>query len=298
MKSAYIAGDPEHSLLQYTDANVAHDHTYYGINGCPNSWGDDGKGGSDVPCTTNQATTFDNEVQNIGTFYHFQAATSGSGGAIVTPNANSPDTFCPLGWQLPYGGTGGDYYNQPKSWNYLISTYGFTIYTDNQHHNNQSAADLFKSYPMSYILAGNYRWDRGRLYYGNVSGPYWYSTAFDAGSMYRYVISNMGYNNADLNSKTYGQPMRCDRRISILKSSPWHPRSLISIMAFHFLKAHFPSVKIMSNYLKNETKYFIFMELRANFDEAESKYKMENRILMSELQDARDKDASDQMCYN
>ena len=64
-------------------------------------------------------------------------------------------------------------------------------------------------------------------------------------------------------------------------------------MAFHFLKAHFPSVKIMSNYLKNETKYFIFMELRANFDEAESKYKMENRILMSELQDARDK-----MCYN
>ena len=65
-------------------------------------------------------------------------------------------------------------------------------------------------------------------------------------------------------------------------SSPWHPRSLISIMAFHFLKAHFPSVKIMSNYLKNETKYFIFMELRVNFDEAESKYKMENRILMSE----------------
>ena len=60
-------------------------------------------------------------------------------------------------------------------------------------------------------------------------------------------------------------------------------------MAFHFLKAHFPSVKIMSNYLKNETKYFIFMELRANFDEAESKYKMENRILMSELQDAREK---------
>ena len=83
-------------------------------------------------------------------------------------------------------------------------------------------------------------------------------------------------------TKLHAGALRCDFDISNLEIFPWHPRSLISIMAFHFLKAHFPSVKIMSNYLKNETKYFIFMELRANFDEAESKYKMENRILMSE----------------
>ena len=39
------------------------------------------------------------------------------------------------------------------------------------------------------------------------------------------------------------------------------------------------------------------MDLRANFDEAESKYKMENRILMSELQDASEftKDAKNKL---
>ena len=257
------------------DEEYAHDHTYYG-NGCPNDWNNP-TGGSTVACSTNLVTTF-GEVQAIGVYYDYLAATTGSGGpdSLKNNNENSPDTFCPLGWQLPYSGTDGDYYDQSKSFRYLKSMYLSPGDTE---------PDIGKKglkYPMSFARTGIYVTSKGGLALMGVASYLTTITNYTRFAGYKSTVYDDAFSAFAYQDKRDSESVRCDFDISNLEIFPWHPRSLISIMAFHFLKAHFPSVKIMSNYLKNETKYFIFMELRANFDEAESKYKMENRILMSE----------------
>ena len=256
-------------LTPYQEDDPNKDLTYYG-NGCSVD------GGSKKPGSTRIIETYDNENQAMGTYYDYQAAASGSGGTNITAdNTNVSDTFCPLGWQMPYAGTGGDYYDKSRSWSYLFSIYNYN--------NNQAGVEGILSYPLSNIQAGNIYWPTITLYDMTIMSRLWSTTNSADWGAYRLSVHLEGKNYLiGTGGKGNGHSVRCDFDISDLESFPWHPRSLISIMAFHFLKAHFPSVKIMSNYLKNETKYFIFMELRANFDEAESKYKMENRILMSE----------------
>ena len=133
-----MAGDPA-DLSVYVASDVNHDLTYYG-NGCF------GIPGSFTPCESRIVTTSDGEDLEIGTYYHFQAATAGSGGAsLATDNTNAPDTFCPLGWQMPYGGTGGDYYDKSRSWRFLFNTYNY----------GNDDVNAVLSYPISEIRSGN-----------------------------------------------------------------------------------------------------------------------------------------------
>ena len=177
MASVYVSGDPTRSLIQFkdsTDGYQERDHTYYGL-GCPNPWAtSDGSDGSDIPCTSTGRIIkeMDGQDQTIGTFFHYQAATAGTGGAMSTQNTNSSDTFCPLGWQLAYSGTGGDYYDKSKSWKYLFEKYGIT--------NDRTGSDKLHSYPFSLIYSGYYHWYTGRLYRTNTTG-YWWSPTINSG---------------------------------------------------------------------------------------------------------------------
>ena len=187
-------------VYSYLDGNELHDHTYYG-NGCPNSWGADGNGGSKTSCLSRLVSTYDGENQYIGVYYQFQAATAGTGGAIATQNANSSDTFCPLGWQLPYNGTGGDYYDKSRSWRYLLDTYVIG--------GNQEAQNKSSSYPISLILVGGYRWTLGRLYQMGTHADYLSATIASSYNNYRLAlypgnISRTGYDN-----KPNGAALRC-----------------------------------------------------------------------------------------
>ena len=161
MASVYTSGDDAKSLIQFVDSNRANNHTYYGL-GCPNGWGTDGKGGSDIPCTTRIVQTKDEENQKNGTYYSNLAAVSGSARYESKDNTIAPDTFCPLGWQLPYGGTGGDYYDQSRSWKELLTIYNLI--------SDQSSSTKFHSYPTSYVESGVFGWFSGRLYYQNSRG--------------------------------------------------------------------------------------------------------------------------------
>ena len=218
------------TVAPYKDGTVTNDHTYYG-RGCKNGWGTSGEGGSQTPCADSDAggryvKTADNETQKNGTYFNYQAATSGTGGAMKTDNTNSSDTFCPLGWQLPYSGTGGDYYNKSRSWRYLFTRYDVSF-------NDGTAADAtkIKSYPFSYVYSGRYYWSTGRLYLQSNNGHYWSSTVASSTNAYNLNTWSSGVRPADAHSKASGDAVRCDCRISNLKSPPWHPRSLISIMA-------------------------------------------------------------------
>ena len=265
-----------------TNTDYIKSYTYYG-NGCPNIWDSNNPpyyGGSQVSCSirTVGPSNGEFEEQDIGTYYSYISAIADPDSLDYELNEVAPDSFCPLGWQMPYGGSGGDYYDKSKSWKYLLDTYNLSISEDGKYNGL-----VFRNYPFNIIMSGHfYGGSWSGLFRTTNAGIYWSNTSKAATNAFRIYVWYDKLTTLDESAKNGMNTVRCDRRISILKSSPWHPRSLISIMAFHFLKAHFPSVKIMSNYLKNETKYFIFKELRANFDEAESKYKMENRILMSE----------------
>ena len=186
------------------------DHTYYG-NGCPNGWGTSGEGGSSTPCSTRVLKDKDNEQQKNGTYYNFQAVTVGTGGAIETQNNNSPDTFCPLGWQLPYSVTGGDYHDKSKSWIYLVSSYNYS-------YNQSSDPDgaKLKKYPFSLVSSGHFYWRTGRLYIQNVDGDsstfLWSPTLHGQVGGFRFDTWGVGIKTHEFTNKGEGLPSRCVTR--------------------------------------------------------------------------------------
>ena len=201
----------EGTNTRQVDENLSHDHTYYG-KGCNSDWGT--TGGSYTACSINTVTTADNETQRIGTYYHFQAATSGSGSDITSDYAVPPDTFCPLGWQLPYSGTGGDYYDKPRSYKYLLNSYDFDFGED-----NAVQITRLRSYPFSYIYSGNYMWGSyGTLAYTGIHGIYWTSTNKDNLRAYRFYMWGKNLLSYDVN-KFYGMTVRCVNNFSIPPST-------------------------------------------------------------------------------
>ena len=190
------------------DDLIAHDHTYYG-NGCP---GDNGQPDSYKSCSTRIVNTFDGEPQLIGAYYNFQASTVGSGAAITTDNTNSPDTFCPLGWQLPYSGTDGDYYDKSKSNDFLFNTYGIA--------DSQSGANQFRSYPFSYILSGRIRFDVSGLRFLDNAGFLWPMTIGGPGLAFRTEIWYSAVRYADSAfGMNFGYNVRCVDCFSIHSST-------------------------------------------------------------------------------
>ena len=185
----------------------AHDHTYFG-NGCPNSTTE---GGSTKACSTKLVQTMDGETQEIGSIYNFQAATSGSGSALEEDNTNSPDTFCPLGWQLPYSGTGGDYYNQSRSFAFLFNTYSLI--------SDYSSTTKLRSYPLSYIYPGYYTWNEGKYYFQGTLGIY--TTATTKYSSHSYVFNswNAYIDYLNVYGKASGGELRCVDCFSIHSST-------------------------------------------------------------------------------
>ena len=200
----FIDGTVEGTSVYYPDIYIEHDHTYYG-NGCPNVWDgskpDEGYGGSDKACETRVQKTNDDEDLEIGTYYNLQAASSGSGAPITTENANIPDSFCPLGWQLPYGGTGGDYYDKSKSWIYLLSAYNFT--------GSMAGSNGFRSYPLSYLYTGLYVATVGRLFNQRIYGYYWTSTITGGNSGRTQRVWNVNLQQSS-ESKSSTTPFRCN----------------------------------------------------------------------------------------
>ena len=165
---------------------------------------------SDIPCSTDTTQTFDGENQKIGTYYVYQAATSGSGyDSEAADNSNSPDTFCPLGWQLPYSGTGGEYYDKSKSWRYLINEYNIPLDTTGQ--------AIIRSYPFSEIYSGLFYWVDGALGFFTSSGSEWSSTFNTLNSGYRFTVYDKSIQISEPVVLATGNPIRCAFDISILE---------------------------------------------------------------------------------
>ena len=180
------------------DGLINHDHTYIG-NGCP---GGDDAPDSFVSCSTNIAPTADSENLVIGSYYNYMAATTGSGGTTLSDNNTiTPDTFCPLGWQLPYGGTGGDYYDKSKSYKYLLDEYG---YMDSTEEGGYGAM----SYPLSNNPGGR-RNSTGGLRFLGSHGYYFTSTVKTSIDVYRFATAfGTVISTSDI-IKNMQYPIRC-----------------------------------------------------------------------------------------
>ena len=192
------------SIVPYQDNNAEHDHTYYG-NGCT---GEAGDSASSKSCTSHIVQTKDGETQSIGTYYGFQASTSGAGATATDDNINISDTFCPLGWQLPYDGTGGDYYDKSKSWKYLIET-AYDIETNVL---NDSAVAKVASYPLSYAQSGMLNLGIARIYLLDDSGFYWSKTNNTSTAGYRLNLTLHNVRLSVSNIKVGLATVRCVTR--------------------------------------------------------------------------------------
>ena len=187
-------------MVQYKDGNHSRDHTYYG-NGCPNDWDSSNPttyGGSTVACTTRTEQTIDGENQKNGTYYSLVASTSGAASTIA--EGNSPDTFCPLGWQMPYNSTGGDYYNKSRSWRYLFERYG---------NGSLPSGTIAMSYPLSINRAGEYYTGVGTLLRQGSVGIYWSESIADLNSGRSLFITTSGVIPAVKEGKYVAIPFRC-----------------------------------------------------------------------------------------
>ena len=211
-------------MTVYTDTNYGNDHSYYG-RGCKNLWGTDGYSGSQTPCDDSDAggryvTTADGETQKNGTYYNFQAITDGTGASVSIANTSAPDTFCPLGWQLPYSGTGGDYYDKSRSWKYLFDIYNIV-------YNSSSLTEAAKivSYPFSYVYPGYFHWSRGRLYQQSLNGPYWSSIVADGTKGHGIYMWDSYIRVPETNTKYSGNPIR-------------YVPELVTRIALHGIRVH------------------------------------------------------------
>ena len=117
-------------------------------------------------------------------------------------NSNSPDTFCPAGWQLPLSGNATTTTN--KSWSKLFSTYGYG--------DNQDGINGIVSYPIAYVYSGTYNLDIGRLYYLGVRGTYWSNTIGGTKAAYRMAISPSERIPDAQNGMNGGYTLRCVNR--------------------------------------------------------------------------------------
>ncbi len=174
-------------------------NVYYGL-GCTNGWdtniGAPSYGGSATSCSIRNVNTVDNETQSIGTYYTYHTSTLGSIGSLAEDNANAPDSFCPLGWQIPYGGTGGVYYDKSKSWKYLVET----IYQL-----SRTSGNVLQRYPFSIIRSGGYV--NGYLHFTNGLGRLNTSTISSSAGYYLAMISG----DYQIGSVSRGEayPLRC-----------------------------------------------------------------------------------------
>ena len=194
-----MEGEPE-DLTVFIDTNNGNDHTYFG-NGCPSDWGD----GSVTPCSTRIVKTADNEDQKNGTYFNFQATTSGTGGSMSTVNANSSDTFCPLGWQLPYSGTGGDYYDQSRSWRKIFEVYNIPFDDES----TIAGGTKFNSFPLSNVYSGGFYFYNGKLYRQNRTGFYWSSTVLSSTNSYYLITWSSTLHPSQNDVKNVSLAIRC-----------------------------------------------------------------------------------------
>ncbi len=185
-----VTGTTLSNLANYQDTDYTHEHTYFGNGNGPS-------GSLTTVGTTYQTTTYDGEAQKIGTYYNFQAATIGTGAALTDDGEQAPDSFCPNGWQLAIGGN----QNTNKAFKALLSSYSIA--------NNNTGSIAGRSYPLSYLLSGNYYWYYGRLSHLGSYGNWWSNTIEGGGRAYYLTIGEDGIYADDNYGMDLGFPLRC-----------------------------------------------------------------------------------------
>ena len=200
-------------LVGYKDDHLNWSTTYYG-NGCSQGWnGTDTKSCSikTVRTWTGRDTDEDKflgEIQKIGTYYNYGSASAGTAGDVYAPdNTNISDSFCPLGWQLSYGGSGGDYYDKSKSWRYLLAAYNIPVGS------GAWGGKLAMAYPLDYVPSGAADFLNGKVVEAHsegVNGSYDGWTATIQSQAFSYKLQMWSNTIETYNTyKNYGLVLRC-----------------------------------------------------------------------------------------
>ncbi len=105
---------------------------------------------------------------------------------------------------MPYGGTGGDYYDKSKSVRYLFTAYNIQ--------STQAGSDKARSYPLALIFSGLLAINQGVLYGKDTNGNYWTSSSNESyNGAYRFTVYENGAKPSDVSNRDVEYTVRCSR---------------------------------------------------------------------------------------
>lgn len=136
-------------------------------------------------------------TSDYGCYYNWYTATAGSGTGSVS-SGNVSYSICPKGWNLPTGGSNGQFqtlYNQYNSASLML--------VDSPTSTKDNTAGKIPGF-----LLGGYYNASGASNVGS-SGYYWSRTASSARYGYNLFLNTSGVNPTDNNYKYYGRAVRC-----------------------------------------------------------------------------------------
>ena len=161
---------------------------------------------TELPCpagTTNQ-----------GTFYNHTAASAGTSLGKKTsdfPNEYAPDSICPKGWMLPTHFGTADKLFPTKSYENLIKTVYGEIRNGNNIGSNMDVIALYP--PLSFLRAGNYKYDTTLITNPGLTGYYWDSRPNSGGvAAGLFSPSATNFMTGTNLGQGYGNSVRCVSR--------------------------------------------------------------------------------------
>jgi len=165
--------------------------------------------------TSGECAQYDAHYE-AGNYYQWNAATAGTGGTIVSTNANSAagvkdaeSSICPKGWQLPKSGgsSNTNSFDRDGSFDHLLRQYGWKGTA------NSLQSNVLASSPLFYVRSGVIHASGYIVFAGN-QGRYWSSTATTLADNAYYLFFYVG---TDVRPSEYyyrntGCPVRCIAR--------------------------------------------------------------------------------------
>ena len=208
-ETAYIVGKAKDSkcwMLQNLKLGAkASSYTLNSTNSATNGFTLNGKlSDGKFTYSTNNGNNYTNDssqfycTSDYGCYYNWYTATAGSGTSATGSNVTVNYSICPNGWNLPTGGSSGEFqalYGQYNSAALML--------VDNPTTTKENTAGKIPGF----LLGGRYN------YYGANSvgsfGYYWSRTAFNGQYGYNLYLNTSSVNPAGNGSKYYGSSVRC-----------------------------------------------------------------------------------------
>ncbi len=153
----------------------------------------------------------DMNVYGYGNYYNWYSATAGNGDySIDTDGGAVVGDICPLGWHLPYGGSGTDVHGGFSSggFSYLDIQLGGTGGSTSTNEEGAMRYAVWTAFPNNLVISGEI--EENTFHSRGLKGSYWTENSRDQDYAYYMSFANSYvYPRHHSDPKSYGRSVRC-----------------------------------------------------------------------------------------